>query len=152
MFQRRAESRKRPREQTGLVELSSTASPPLPLPLVPKCGGKRREGGGVSVGGDGGGERAERGSSNCGEGSLSEGGNSEEGAYDEDARSWGSSGKDGGGSTEESNEASVSDGDYGGGDERSARNSFEERTDGFREEEVLPILESNKSGVLLAAS
>ena len=110
----------------------------------------------MSVGGDGGRERAERGSSNCGEDSLSEGGNSEEGAYDEDARSWGSSGKDGGGSTEESNEASVSDGDYGGGDERSARNSFEERfnNDGFRaeEEEVLPIFESNKSRALLAAS
>lgn len=107
-----------------------------------------------------GGEGAERSSSSiCGDGSLSEGGNSEEGAYDEDAGSWGGSGKDGTGSTEESNEASLSDGDYGGGDERSARNSFEERfnNDGFREEdedeaEVLPILESNQSGAVLAAS
>lgn len=60
------------------------------------------------------------------EGPLSsEDGTSEGGGYDQDEGSWGGgSGKDSG-STEESNEASVSEGDYRAEDERSS--SFEER-------------------------
>ncbi|CAN0064505.1 unnamed protein product, partial [Laminaria digitata] len=38
MFQRRAESRKRPREQAGMVDVSATTSPPLPS--TQKCGGR----------------------------------------------------------------------------------------------------------------
>ena len=99
MLHARPESRKRPRDQQGLVGIVTQQ-------------GRREDT-----------DNSEERASSTGDGTSvsSEGGNSEEGGYEEDGdgSSWGSSGR--------YNDASVSEADYGASDERSS--SFEERGD-----------------------
>lgn len=77
--------------------------------------------------------------------------NSEEGGYEEDGEGEGSSsgsGKETSGSTEEGREPSVSDGEYGGGDERSS--SFDGANDGDEDDMAMSqsggSLNSSSSG------